>query len=318
MKQNYFRFLHQFTKIFWLVILIISISSCSQPFTPPELDILSIQETYDQALHVAQRWQPDAQLHSADFYFSVDGNPEQIYCDYVFQSSQDNFILMVFMDRKESGIDVTYMESPLDTIESKGEPIPVQDLNLESHQALNIIMDQGGDLFFSRYPYISASSLNFFRLSLSRLDDVNNKGPIIWTGHFGVTKATLFMSIDDATGKLIRVKAYGEEEQEYWFRDLTVRKRIMVDVPENFFNEFDLRMDNIQKENGEYVGDLTIIAPKATYLLTGELTHNQVKQNFTYEFEDYKITIVQIGRDWVDLEVMPIVRWYIPLPNINP
>jgi hypothetical protein len=290
MKRTLCLSLHHLTKMFCLAILLVVISSCGQPFTSPELDILSIQETYNQALHVAQRWQPDAQLHSADFYFSVDGNPEQIYCDYVFQSSQDNFILMVFMDRKESGIDVTCMESPLDTIESKGEPIPVQDLNLESLQALNIIMEQGGDLFFSRYPYISASSLNFFRLSLSRLDDVNNKGPIIWTGHFGVTKATLFMSIDDATGKLIRVKAYGEEEQEYWFHDLTVKKRIMVDVPENFFNEFDLRMDKIQKEYGEYVGDLTVIAPKATYLLKGELSFNHVEQNFSYEFDDYKIT----------------------------
>lgn len=319
MKQGYSCSLHKFSKIFCLAILFISVSSCSQSFTPPELDILSIQATYNKALLFAKRWQPDAQLHSADFYISVNGYPEQISCVYNFQSSNSKFVLMVFVDRRESRIDVTYyVESPLNLIENMGEPISMQDLKLESHQALNIIMDKGGDLFFSRHPYISPSPLNFFRLSLNRLDDVNNEGPIIWTGHFGMTNATLFMSIGDASGELIKVKAYGEDEQEYWFRDLTVKKRIPADVPENFYDEFDLHIDNIQKENGEYVGDLTIIAPKATGLLTGELTHDHVKQNFTYEFEDYEITITRIGRDCVDVEVMPIVRWYIPTPNVNP
>lgn len=94
---------------------------------------------------------------------------------------------------------------------------------------------------------------------------------MIWKGGFTSSQshAQLYISIDDASGKLLGVKAYGEQEQEYWFRDITVTKKMSAGSSGRFFDYIDLRVNSVQYQSGKHSANLTIICPEAPGLLRG-------------------------------------------------
>ena len=319
MKHSLFAFIPTLGNILLTIsisLFLITTSACSQTTIPPKINILSIAETYDQALSIAQEWQSDAQLHSAEFDFSVDGYPDRISCSYTFLSSNSDKFLMVFMEKTESGIKpVWIVDDPWPQDRPIGTPIYVQDLNLESQQALANILVYGGNSFFARNS-VNGGPLDMFWLKLERLDEYHGEGPIIWTGGFStsLSGAQLYISIDDASIKLLRVKAYGEQEQEYWFRDITITKKMSVESSKRFFDYFDLRLNSVQYQNGKRSANLTIICPEVLGLLRGELTYEHISQNSPFNFGDYQINLLQIDPNWVEVEVMPTTRWYEPTP----
>lgn len=285
--------------------------------TPPTLAVLPIQETYSQAESLAKAWQSDAQLHSANFDIIINSSSDNFWCSYVFLSTNSPKFLMVFVKITESGYDLETTEDFWPADRPIGTEISLEDVQLESQEALNLIMENGGYSFFERYHIRENRFPNVFFLKLERLDEYNGDGPVLWTSGFGIDNphAQLYISLEDATGDLLKVKAFGEQEEEYWLHDLIVTEQIPIKGSKNFFEMFDLRLDNITEENGRRYADLTIISAKTPGLIRGELTHTHIKQDSVLPFGEYEITLVRIDREWIELEVMPSVRWYKPKPE---
>lgn len=224
---------------------------------------------------------------------------------------------MVFVRITESGYELETTEDFWPADRPIGTAISLEDVQLESQEALNLIMENGGNSFFERYHIRENSFPNVFFLKLERLDEYNGDGPVLWTSGFGIDNphAQLYISLEDATGDLLKVKAFGEQEEEYWLHDLIVTEQIPIKGSKNFFEMFDLRLDNITEENGRRYADLTIISAKTPWLIRGELTHTHIKQDSVLPFGEHEITLVRIDREWIELEVMPSVRWYKPKPE---
>lgn len=295
----------------------LSVISCNQSYNRPNLSVLPLQETYLQAESVALNWQSDAQLHSAVFDIEFSASPERINCHYTFLSSTSHKFLLVFVKADESGYHLKTVEDAWPVDRPIGKPIVIEEINHESKEALQTILENGGNAFFERYKIRSKGGgllPDLFSLQLRKLDEYNGNGEIIWAGRFSLysPQAQLSISIEDATGDLLKVAASGEQEQEYWFREITVTEKISIDESKNFFNFLDVQLDNITEENGRRYADFTIISPKTTWLIYGKVTHTNIKPNSLFYFGDYEITVTRIDKEWIEVQVMPIVRWYKP------
>lgn len=298
--------------------LCFSITSCSQSYNRPNLSVLPLQETYQKAESIALNWQSDAQLNSARFDIEFSASPERINCSYTFLSATSHRFLLVFVKADESGYHLETAEDAWAADRPIGKPIVVEEINLESKEALQQILENGGSTFFERYQIRNKGGLlDLFSLNLERLDEYNGEGQIIWTGGFSIDSphAQLYMSIEDTTGDLLKVKAYGEQEQEYWLREITVTDKISIGKSKNFFDFLDVQLDKITEENNRRYADFTIISPKTTWLIYGQVTHSHIKPNSIFHFGEYDITVTKIDEDWIEVQVMPIVRWYKSKPE---
>lgn len=110
--------------------------------SPPEIKVLSIGETYNQAPSIAQKWRSDAQLIFAEFDFSVNGYPDCIMGFYEFLSLSSNKLLSIAIDK--TGAPQIQFEDDWPQDSPTVAPIFIQDLHLETQQALAIIMENGG------------------------------------------------------------------------------------------------------------------------------------------------------------------------------
>jgi hypothetical protein len=292
--------------------------SCQHSYNLPDLNVLPLEETYNQAENIAIDWQPDAQLNSASFDIELSSFPESMNCNYVFLSPTSRNYLIIFMKADKSGYHIRSTEDAWPEDRPIGQPINFEEINLESNEALQAIIGNGGSTFFERYQIREKrGALDLYSLNLERLDEYKGEGAIIWTGGFDIDSphAQLYMSIEDTTGDLLKVTAYGEQEQEYWLQEIIVRDKISIGDSKNFFDNFDVQLDKITEENTRRYADFTIISPKTPWLIFGKLTHKQIKPNSIFPFGDYEIKVVKIGQDWMEIEVMPIVRWYKPTPE---
>jgi hypothetical protein len=299
------------------LILCISLPSCSLSYTRPSLSVLPLQETYPQAKSIALNWQPDAQLDAVSFDIEFGNSPDRMHCSYAFLSAASHNYLMVFVNLDQSGYHFSLDGGPWPENKPIGQPIIFEEINHESKDALQAIMENGGSSFFERYRIRRMDSLfNTFSLELERLDENSGEGPLIWTGGFTIDNphAQLYISVEDTTGDLLKVKAHGEKEQEYWLRDITVTERISIHDSINFFDYFDLRLDNITEEKGRRYADFTILS-NSPGLILGEVTHTHVEPYSKFVFDWYEIQLVEIDREWIEVEIMPIVRWYKPTPT---
>lgn len=305
----------KYAAMFFVFLLCFGIVACNEAstFTPPTLAVLSIRETYGQAESIAKAWQADAQLHSVNFDIIINSSSDDFKGSYEFVSASSPKFLIVDITKSEyETIEFTWPAAkPI------GTAISFEEIHLESQKALSLIIENGGNSFFERNRVCeNRCPPDVFFLKLERLDEYNGEGPLIWTTGFAIDnpQAQLYISLEDATGDLLKVKAYGEEEQEYWFRDITVMERIPLGGSKNFFELLDLRLDNITEENGRRYADFTIISPKTSWLIRGETTHTHIEQDTLFPFGDYEITLIRIDREWIEVQVMPIVRWYKSRP----
>lgn len=300
------------------MVLCFIITSCNNSYNRPNLSVLPLQETYQQAENIAQNWHSDAQLQSVEFNVEFSASPERIDCSYMFLSSTSRKFLLVFVKADESGYHLETAEDTWPADRPIGEPISIEEINLESKEALQIILDNGGNTFFERYHIQNKGGLpDLFNLRLERLDEYKGEGQVIWTSGFSIDSphAQLYMSIEDTTGELLKVKAYGEQEQEYWFREITVVDKILIGKSKNFFDFLDVQLDKITEENSRKYADFTIISPKTTWLINGKISHTHIKPNSLLPFGDYEITVTKIDKEWIEVQVMPIVRWYKSKPE---
>lgn len=300
------------------MVLCFSTTSCNNSYNRPNLSVLPLQETYHQAESIAKDWQADAQLQSVEFDIEFSASPERIDCSYAFLSATSHKFLLVFVKADETGYHLETVEDAWLADGPIGEPIVVEEINLESKEALQVILDNGGNTFFERYHIQNKGGLlDLFNLKLERLDEYNGEGQIIWTSGFSIDSphAQLYMSIEDATGDLLKVKAYGEQEQEYWLREITVTDKISIGTSKSFFDSLDVQLDKITEETNRKYADFTIISPKTTWSIYGKTTHTHIKPNSVFPFGDYEITVTKIDKDWFEIQVMPIVRWYKPKPE---
>jgi len=320
--MNYFSPSENFRKhvaIFVAFLLWYGIAACSETptFTPPTLAVLSIRETYSQAEGAAKAWQSDAQLNSASFDITINSSSDNFRCSYVFVSSSSHKFLMVFVRITDSGYDLETSEDFWPADRPLGTAISFEKIQLESQKALNLIMEKGGNSFFERYRVRENRFSDTFFLKLERLNGYKGEGPILWTSGFAIDTphAQLYISLEDSTGDLLKVRAYGKEEKEYWLRDVTVTERISKGNSKNFFELFDLRLNNITEENGRRYADFTIISPKTPWLVRGQESYTHVKQDSIFAFGWYEITLVKIDQEEIEVQVMPIERWYKPRPT---
>ncbi|MFZ5911004.1 MAG: hypothetical protein ACOYYU_13405 [Chloroflexota bacterium] len=231
--------LHGIDKTIVLAIALIfcfSTVACHQSYTLPNLTVLPLQETYTQAESIAKDWQLDAQLNSVAFEIEFSSSPGYIFCDYTFLSEKRREFLLVSVIADQSGYHLRTVEDAWPVDRSLGMPIIFEEINLESKDALQAILENGGRTFFERYQIRQKRFLDYFMLSLERLDEYKGEGELIWTGGFAVNSphAALYMSVEDATGDLLKIKAYGEQEQDYWLREVSVTERILTGESKNF------------------------------------------------------------------------------------
>jgi len=309
-----------------VLVLFIVITINSQFYTPPPLIVLPLEETYIEAESIALSWQSDAQLNSADFNVELDDFPSQMNCNYTFLSPARYQYLLIFVKTYElggyranrNGYYLHWTEGDWPSDRPIGKAIIFDEIHLESNQALKKILEHGGNTFFERYHIRQEQPLlDSFNLDLERLDFYNGEGPLIWSSGFSVNRphAQLYMGIEDLTGDLLYVKAYGEQEEEYWLRDSIIVGRIPTGQSKNYFDHFDLQVDKIFEENGRSYANFTIIFPKTPWLIYGEKSHTQVEPGSKFSFGDYDITVSKVDKEWVEFEVMPIIKWYKPKPE---
>lgn len=298
--------------------LCFSIISCNQSYNRPNLSVLSLQETYQQAENVALNWQSDAQLLSANFDIEFSASPEKISCSYTFLSATSHRYLLVFVKADEFGYHLETVEDGWPADRPVGRPIVVEELNLESKEALQQILENGGNTFFERYQLRNKDGfLDLFSLNLERLNKYNGEGLVIWTASFSIESpnATIHISIEDSTAELLKVIAFGEQEQEYWLKEVTVTRKLGIGQSENFFDIFDVQLDRIFEENNKRYTDFTITSSKIPWLSKGEETFGHVAENSEISFGDYMIRLIKIDNAWIELEIMPFERWYKPRPT---
>lgn len=74
-------------------------------------------------------------------------------------------------------------------------------------------------------------------MHLTRLDEYAGAGPIVWAAGFNNTDphAQLYVTIDDLTGELVKIKAYGEQEQTIWLGELMEAHRLNIGESVDFF-----------------------------------------------------------------------------------
>jgi hypothetical protein len=300
--------------------LCLGVISCNQSYNRPNLSVLPLQETYQQAKNVALKWRSDAQLQSADFDIEFSASPESINCNYTFLSATSHRFLLVFVKADGSGYHLETAGDAWPADRPIGKPIVIEEINLESKEALQQILEKGGDTFFERYQIRNKGGgllPELFRLQLNRLDEYKGEGELIWTSGFSIDSphAQLYMGIEDDTGDLLKVKAYGEQEQEFWLREITVTDKISIGKSKNFFDIFDIQLDKITEENSRKYADFTIISPKTTWLIYGQVAHSHVKTGAIFHFGEYDITVTKVDKDWFEVQIMPIVRWYKSNPE---
>jgi len=194
------------------------------------------------------------------------------------------------------------------------EALPVADLALDSQQALDVLVEQVGAGFFDR----NGTYGDFVFLRLARLDEYAGSGPIVWLACFSNTQphAQLYATIDDETGTLLSVKAYGEGEQEYWLRPLAQTHRLSFGEPVEFYGYFTLTLNAIDNAAVPQMAVLTLTSSEDPSLTRGFVTYPPMEEGSQFYFGGYVVHIIEIVDASIAVEVMPLTRWFVDDPGL--
>ena len=297
-----------------IVIPILFLVACKSNYIQPEPKVFPISLYYDQAEEIAIEWKPDAKLYSIHLGISLDYEPYQQRITYMFRSENDREFLNVYIydNEFEFSIDSDFGDWPNDR--PIGLPIEISQVELESKEAMQLIMDYGGSEYFQRYEIREVDRLDYFELEIRRLDLNRSEGPTVWIAGFGLGNpgdphAQLYIFIEDSTGDLLKVRAYGEEEQEVWFREITETKELRVSETININNDVILKLESIRNDSGIFKADFSV----AIYYdgsPSKPLSRNNHKINSKFSAGGYEFTIMKVSKDRVLIDIMPIERWY--------
>lgn len=299
---------HSFVISFLLFGSAFTASSCVPVPKLGLLTALPIRRSYPEASAAALSWQPDADFMGAEWTLAG-GEPSVRRIAYEFRSPSANafFLAIVTTQGLRTIQGVWPAGRPF------GEPISLDALNLQSQEALDIVIEQGGAGFAER----NGTYGDYVFLRLTRLDEYASSGPIVWVGGFTNTapQAQLYVTIDDQTARLVNIKAYGKKEQTHWLRELAQQERLNVGDSAGFFDYFTLTLDGINYDLGRRSAHITIVSPEASFLIRGIISYPDVKEDSPFYFGDYVVQLNEIGEDWTIVEVMPLTRWFVSPPN---
>lgn len=263
-----------------------------------------VNEYYSEALRSAKAWHKDAQLISVDWTLYFWGTPlSSIAYTFVSPSTKDFYLVYATKAR------ITREEGDWSEKRPLPDHIDIDTLVLDSQEALDRIVELGAAGYAKR-------NSTYGDTVFLRVTRYAYEGPIIWLGSFSntTTGSQLDIVIDDFTGNLMMVFAYGEREQSYWFRDLTQRDRLNVGDSAEFFDYLTLVVDNIDHSLDEPSTDITIKSSKLQGLRRGIRTYSNKKVSSRFRYEGYVIEIMKIGESWIDVEVMPVKREFVSPP----
>ncbi|MEW6569331.1 MAG: hypothetical protein AB1449_14450 [Chloroflexota bacterium] len=169
-----------------------------------EMRVLSIKETFPIAVTAAREWREDAVLNWADMSFRPVTHASGLTGWFVFRSpSEPRVWLLVTVRESGKGLEVGSEGGIYEVPEPKpvGESIDPLQLPFDSAEALEIIMQNGGQEFVARHPGIVWP----LRLSLRYSDLYYSRGDLRWVGLL-LDLSTLDdqdIAIDALTGRLV-------------------------------------------------------------------------------------------------------------------
>jgi hypothetical protein len=169
-----------------------------------EFEVLSLEEIYPDALAEAVEWRSDAQLSAADFDFRPVGAIGQSWAALGFRSaSSPQSWLNVAVIEDSEGLKYAASTGEFSNIDrALGEPISLTEVNIDSLQALEISLSNGGHGFILDR---GDSMLWPQALFLRYQDDVSETGPIVWQADYLIpfVGPHIKMEIDAITGELV-------------------------------------------------------------------------------------------------------------------
>ncbi len=170
-----------------------------------DFEVLSLEEIYPGALAEAVQWRSDARLSAADFDFRPVGAAEQSWAALGFRSaSSPQSWLNVSVIKDSEGLKYAASTGEFSNIDrALGDPINLMELNIDSSQALEISLANGGhDFTLDRGDSMLWPQTLFLRYQ----DDVSETGPIVWQADYLIpfVGPHIKMEIDAITGELLK------------------------------------------------------------------------------------------------------------------
>ncbi|MEW6569476.1 MAG: hypothetical protein AB1449_15185 [Chloroflexota bacterium] len=169
-----------------------------------EMRVLSIKETFPLALNAARGWRTDAVLNWADMTFQPVTLNSRLDGAFAFRSpSEPHLWFLVTVRESGKGLEVRSQGGVYEVPEPEpiGESIDPLQLPLDSAEALEIIMRNGGQEFVARHPGIVWP----LTVSLRYSDFFHSRGDLRWVGLL-LDLSTLEdqdIAIDALTGRLV-------------------------------------------------------------------------------------------------------------------
>ena len=140
-----------------IVVNAISLSSCAENIVPTNLRVLSTKDLSTLAFEEAKKWRADAFLFDVALWSYPVDKSNSLRAYYDFQSKSEPVWLSVIFTEIDSGLEIETREGDYsEAIEMFGQVptkynLDIDNISLDSQDALNILYENGGIEFYRRY-----------------------------------------------------------------------------------------------------------------------------------------------------------------------
>lgn len=175
------------------------------PLQHPELEVASARYVLPLTNQKAAEWQEDARPQNIIMSLRTVQENKPLRASLIYRSeSQPDSYLIVTVVTRQNHIEIESKKGEYTFPRPIGEPIELDDIEIDSVEALNIAVENGGSEFLSRNPGGSWSQLS---LNLMYEELYASSGPLVWRAIFASESVgTRYIRIDPESGQVLSVE----------------------------------------------------------------------------------------------------------------